>query len=67
MPLLYEIEEARGCARCDRPSRTCMTCDRSEVGEIEVDDRLIDVGYCRTWCCFVSPDKLIEPGQECWE
>lgn len=67
MPLLYEIDEASGFARYDGPTRTCVTCNRSEVGEIEVNDRFIDVGYCQTWCCFMSPDELIEPGQECWE
>ena len=68
MPLLYEIEEALSdWKRCEELARTCMTCARSEVGELVIGGGPVTVGYCSRWYGFLTAADLSEPDQDCWE
>lgn len=67
MPLLYEIEEAA--PKRDAPVLNCLSCSMCVTGELEIDDTLYLVGYCRKYGSFMNEHELysIQNDEGCFE
>ena len=69
MPLLYEIDEARDERPLEPPrEKTCLNCQRSEVGTVNIDAGSFVVGFCPKHECFMSEAEMNEDrrGEYCW-
>lgn len=70
MPYLYEMDDARDERPLESPlQETCGTCAALDAGEIFAGGRMVEIGYCRKYGCFVSGSELYEDqrAEGCWE